>query len=248
MNGRFACARLIAETFPYDVVSQNKSYQVIGRSFNLMNNDSSRPGDAREAAQWDRMQRQSKAYFELEQLVKAFEVLDMWRSEEHMYTSNLPRPGSVPSSLKQTFDAVEADMVALIDGKGFLLDSHDEHEAADFARIREIYVTEAIVAYNTVLHSAGTLITRDSLLKSLDLATTVAKEETKLSGAFAAAGRMRELVSGFAQTSRAMLVLKNRGKQWKPKKDREGRDVAIWEIGPQGATAGDELSAVSVER
>ena len=54
-----------------------------------------------------------------------------------------------------------------------------------------------------------------------------------------AAGRMRELVDSFAQTSKSMLVLKAEGKKWAPRKGREGKDLAIWEIGAQSSGVGN---------
>jgi nuclear pore complex protein Nup107 len=217
------------------MISKEKSYHIIGRSVNIANDDSVRPVGADEAAQWDLMYRQSRAYYHMEQLVLAFEALAQWRDEEDLYREQVPKPSSVPTSLKQAFETVESTMAPLLQDS-FLIYS-DEVDSSDdtFTSIRDLYLPEAIIAYNTVLHSAGYLITRDSLLKSMDLSVAVAKEENRLTGPLVRAGRMRELVKSFALSAKAMLILKGLGhKPWRTKRDREGKDPGIWEIGPQG--------------
>jgi len=217
------------------MISKEKSYQIIGRSVNIAADDSVRPVGADESAQWDLMYRQSRAYFHMEQLVHAFEALAHWRDEEVMYRDKIPIPSSVPTSLKHAYETVESTMAPLLQDS-FLIYS-DELEPTDdtFTSLRDLYLPEALIAYNTVLHSAGYLITRDSLLKSMDLSVAVAKEENKLTGPLVRAGRMRELVKSFALSAKAMLVLKGLGhKPWRTKRDREGKDPGIWEIGPQG--------------
>jgi nuclear pore complex protein Nup107 len=218
------------------MISKEKSYQILGRSVNIANDDSGRPVTADESAHWDLMYRQSRAYFQMEQLVHAFEAFAHWRDEEELYRDMIPKPSSVPTALKRAYEAVESTMAPLLQ-ESFLIYSDDTDSGDDdtFTSLRDLYLPEAIIAYNTVLHSAGYLITRDSLLKSMDLSVAVAKEENKLTGPLLRAGRMRELVKSFAVTAKSMLVLKGTGhKPWRTKRDREGKDPGIWEIGPQG--------------
>lgn len=217
-------------------MSKEKSYHIIGRSVNIANDDSVRPVGADEASQWDLMYRQSRAYYHMEQLVHAFEALAHWRDEEIRYREKVPLPSSVPTSLKHAYEAVDATMVPLLQ-ESFLI-YPDEADDDTFTSLRDLYLPEALIAYNTVLHSAGYLITRDSLLKSMDLSVAIAKEENKLTAPLIRAGRMRELVKSFALSAKAMLVLKGLGhKPWRTKRDREGKDPGIWEIGPQGKTS-----------
>lgn len=217
------------------MISKEKSYSLIGRSVNIANDDSVRPANADETAQWEIMYRQSRAYYHMEQLVHAFEALAHWREEEALYRERIPIPSSVPASLKHAYEAVESTMAPLLQDS-FLIYSDDVDSTDEiFAGLRDLYLPEALIAYNTVLHSAGYLITRDSLLKSMDLSVAVAREENRLTGPLVRAGRMRELVKSFALSAKAMLVLKGLGhKPWRTKRDREGKDPGIWEIGPQG--------------
>ena len=64
-----------------------------------------------------------------------------------------------------------------------------------------------VIAFNTVLHAAGNLITRDSLLESMELSNMIAngKTDTGTNGlldCFVQSGRTRELVESFALTSK----------------------------------------------
>jgi len=75
----------------------------------------------------------------------------------------------------------------------------------------------------------------------MDLSVAIAQEENSLTGPLVRAGRMRELVKSFALSARAMLVLKGLGhKPWRTRRDREGKDPGIWEIGPQGKAREEE--------
>jgi nuclear pore complex protein Nup107 len=227
------------------MISKEKSYQTIGRSVNLASEDTILPTNADEIAQWDLMRNQSLAYYHMEQLIHAFEALAHWREEELLYREKIPMPSSVPISLKHAYETVEATMAPLLQ-ESFLLYADDDDET--FTSLRDLYLPEAIIAYNTVLHSAGYLITRDSLLKSMDLSVAVAKEANQLTGPLVRAGRMRELVRSFALSAKAMLVLKGLGhKPWRTKRDREGKDPGIWEIGPQGKAAEDDEEGEMVE-
>jgi nuclear pore complex protein Nup107 len=215
---------------------------MLGRSVDIATDDAA---SADELPMWDLMYRQSRPYHHMEQLVHAFEALAHWRDEEILYRGKVPLPSSVPASLKHAYEGVETCMAPLLQG-GFLSypDEEDTPSSAPqvpFAAVRDLYLPEALIAYNTVLHSAGYLITRESLLKSMDLSVAIAQEENSLTGPLVRAGRMRELVKSFALSARAMLVLKGLGhKPWRTRRDREGKDPGIWEIGPQGKNRGVE--------
>ena len=237
---------MIVQNFPYEEVALRKSYEALGRAINPMDNNASLPLEEEDARKWDLMKRQANTYYELEQLVHAVEALADWRREEHRYVSKIPKPAGVPSSLKKAKATLSATMDPLLNNGGILLSPIDEAEAEDLEHIRTAYLPEIVIAYNTVLHAAGNLITRDSLLESMDLAVLVAREggdggeeDNGIRESVVRAGRMRELVGSLAMTGKVMLVLKAEGKVWKAKKgDREGKDLAVWEIG--GAVGGGD--------
>ena len=237
VTGRFACARLIVKQFPYDEMSTLKSYDIIGRSIDIMNNELP-PYNDEEAMARELMKRQSRTYFELQQLINAIERLAAWRIEEHPYVSKVPKPSSIPSGLKRAKDDVSSAMEPVL--KGILLQPADEEEAKDLTYIRDTYVPEIVLAYITVLHAAGNLISRENLMDAMDLANFIAEgkdangQSNGLEECFVKAGRMRELVECLALTSKVMLVLKAEGRAWSIRKgDRIGRDLGMWESGMQ---------------
>ncbi|QIX01454.1 hypothetical protein AMS68_006971 [Peltaster fructicola] len=229
--GLFACARLIVETYRSSKVASIKAYQDLGRSVQILAVDGLEPEDAAEAELWQSMRQRAKTYMDYERLIDVFEALHAWRTQEELYTKTGRALNAIPADLKGAFAAVQDAMEPILDPEGFMLQARDESEAESFAVLRRMYVTEAIIAYNVVLHAAGCMISRDALLTSMDLATVVATETTGLTETFVEAKRMKELVTSFAQSSKRILVLKNTGKTWKPKYDRsQGKDAGIWDI------------------
>nr|POE47780.1 nucleoporin nup84 [Quercus suber] len=236
ISGRFACALEIVRNYPYDTVSMQKSYQSVGKSINLMQQEGPWPVDNEDdSIRLDSMKDQSRVYYELELLVRAIEALSAWVVQERKYTTQRPIPTSVPMPVKQTKEALDRALQPILGG--ILRNSQDELEATDLAYIRRTYIPEVLIAYNTALHTAGNIYTRDCLLQSMDLSVAIAKEENGLAENIAAAGRMRELMTSFARTSKSMLILAASNKKpWKPKKDREGRHPSLWELGTQAGT------------
>lgn len=199
----------------------------------------------------DLLRRQSRTYHELGLLVRALEALAHWSAEETRYVARAgaAKPSAVPASLKEAKTGASEAMEPVL--RGVLLEPRDEREAALLEQVRGMFLPEMVVAFNTVLHAAGNLITRDALLESMDVAVAVAGEGGSgeggvrggmgggvdgggkgngLAECIRKAGRMRELVASFALTSKAMLVLKAEGKPWKARREREGKELGVWEI------------------
>lgn len=207
-----------------------KSYSVFGTTINMTEYDSA--PSAIDPEVWKELLEQSKTYQELEYLVRAIASLAQWREVEYEYTRNHQKQFSqsrAPVDLKDAKVAVDEGMEPILDGILGSSASTDAEELADLEKIRVDYIPEVVLAYNTVLHTAGCLISRQNLIESMDLSVKVANEENGLAATFVKAKRMRELVTSFAMTSKAMLVLKDAGREWKPKRDREGKDLGMWE-------------------
>jgi nuclear pore complex protein Nup107 len=105
-----------------------------------------------------------------------------------------------------------------------------DDEAADLIKIRNWYLPEIVLAYNAVLCAAAHMISRDHLLRSMELANDVANDKTGLAECFMESGRMRELVIAFAQSSETMLKLNEMNQNKREKKNKAGKNLAIWEI------------------
>lgn len=111
-----------------------------------------------------------------------------------------------------------------------------DKEAAEFEQIRIACIPEVILAYNAILNYCGFNISRDILLKCMDLASLVAAEGSDLSASFMAAGRMPELVEALALSSRNMIQAEERGSRpGKSRKNAHGERLDLWMIKPPPA-------------
>jgi nuclear pore complex protein Nup107 len=92
-------------------------------------------------------------------------------------------------------------------------------------------VPEIVLAYNTVLDFSSHYLSRDLLLKSMDMAALVANDESDLAASFVGADRMPELVDSFAFLSKTIIQADDRGpKGGKSKKKRNGESLDIWTV------------------
>lgn len=76
----------------------------------------------------------------------------------------------------------------------------------ELRKIRREYLPETILAYVSALHFAGTGLSRDNLLESMELATVVAERSSDLTTVFSATQRMTELVEALAACSKALAI------------------------------------------
>ncbi len=85
-------------------------------------------------------------------------------------------------------------------------------EEPEFKLLREAYLPEIILAYDSILHFSGLALSRDNLLECMELSTIIAAEDSDLADLFVKKGRMQELVEAFADNSRALLMANSTGK------------------------------------
>ena len=100
--------------------------------------------------------------------------------------------------------------------------------------IRLAYLPDVVLAYISVLHHAGHALSRESLLQCMELSSLVASKDSDVLTCFLATGRLTELVTAFAFSSKAMLRA-NEQKSSKAKgKKRSGMgdSLAIWQVKP----------------
>jgi hypothetical protein len=100
-------------------------------------------------------------------------------------------------------DNVQQNMSPIFDND-FLCSYDDQNEAAILNDIREQYIPEIILGYNSALWCAGHFTTRTWLVECMNLAQKVA-ETPMLTNAFVATKRMKELVRAFAVDSQTLL-------------------------------------------
>ena len=105
--------------------------------------------------------------------------------------------------LKRALDDVRQAMNPIFDAN-FLCEPQDENEAVVLNDIRNHYIPEVVLAYNSALWFAGHFTSRTWLVECMNLAQIVAKTPM-LTAAFVASVRMKELVKAFAVDSQTLL-------------------------------------------
>ena len=140
---------------------------------------------------------------------------------------------AMKKTLTEKLNEVKEAMFPVLE-PGYLAKAMDESEA-DFLRVlRNHYLPECILAYNSVLYFAGHSLTRAWLLECMNLAQIVATNST-LTDAFVEGGRMRELVTAFALSSQALLLANEAG----GKKGKRDHGIDIWQV--KVPEAGDDI-------
>lgn len=122
-------------------------------------------------------------------------------------------------------DAIQQLMYPLLE-QDYLCRPNDETEGAVLDDIRNHYLPECILAYDSVLYYAGHALSRKYLVECMNLAQLVASNPT-LTNAFVESKRMQELVTAFALDSKALLHANEVDGGKKAKKDS---GIDIWQI------------------
>ncbi|OAP54448.1 hypothetical protein AYL99_11549 [Fonsecaea erecta] len=148
----------------------------------------------------------------LEQLVAAIDALDAFQEvadalEQHRTNPSVAR--NYKRELKRALEEVRQAMLPLFDNE-FLCQPQDEMEAVVLNDIRNHYIPECVLAYNSALWFAGHFSSRAWLVECMTLAQVVA-ETPMLTNAFVESGRMKELVRAFAVDSQALLQATEQG-------------------------------------
>lgn len=168
---------------------------------------------AKESTNRSILAEQSLTWAHLELLVQAMDALELWqdladqvekgpRNDTHMMQA-------AKKELSGALQTVMSAMQPLLE-TGFLSSPSDEQEDQDLREIRNHYLPECVLAYNSALYFGGHAITRQHLIQCMNLAQEVAQNET-LTQAFVASKRMQELVTALALDSQALLRANEHG-------------------------------------
>ncbi|XWW93204.1 hypothetical protein V2A60_001134 [Cordyceps javanica] len=145
----------------------------------------------------------ARNFRDLEAIVAALDSLETIASlvilSAEMPTTNRKFWAGVGDGIK----AAKENMQPLL--KGWLVTSIAEGDD-QLSKIRREYLPETILAYVSALHFAGTGLSRDNLLESMELATVVAERSSDLTSVFSATKRMTELVEALAACSKALAI------------------------------------------
>ncbi|KAI1386934.1 nuclear pore protein 84/107 [Hypoxylon trugodes] len=142
-------------------------------------------------------------FFEMECLIRALDSMETIASSELLAQDPAEQVGrDFWSNVGHEVKKLRSFMRPILNN--WLLDSAEEDE--DFTYLRDAYLPETIIGYVSVLHFAGTTLTRDNLLECMELASVIAKKDADVAAVLMKAGRMKELVEGFANCSKALAI------------------------------------------
>ncbi|PKS11845.1 hypothetical protein jhhlp_001139 [Lomentospora prolificans] len=146
----------------------------------------------------------ARNFRELEALVRALDTMETLASLEQLAKedSNISRDfwtrvGAEIKTLKEHMQPLFG---------GWLLSGIQEGDS-ELASLRTNYLPETILAYVSTLHFAGTCLSRDNLLESMELSTIIADKDSDIAACFIQTRRMKELVESFASSSKALAVM-----------------------------------------
>ncbi|KAI2616558.1 nuclear pore protein 84/107 [Hypoxylon sp. NC1633] len=145
-------------------------------------------------------------YFEMESLVRALDSMEDIASSEILAQDPTEQVGrDFWSYVGHKIKLLKSFMRPIMNN--WLMESIEDDE--DFTYLRDAYIPEMIIGYVSVLHFAGIALTRDNLLECMELASVIAKRDGDVAAVIVKAGRMKELLEGFANASKALAITSN---------------------------------------
>ncbi|KAH0544991.1 hypothetical protein FGG08_000917 [Glutinoglossum americanum] len=252
-RGRLAAARELLRRIPSSRISLEKTEHIIGKKVDISvdaeeSDDevdiATNTGVPRAASDRHRtplspqqtrkmhevLSKQAKSYVELEKLVAALDTLEIWRL---VVEEKIQDRAKRKEKLQQACHDVVAAVSLLLDE--WLVCHSTGEEKIEFNEIRNMYLPEVILAYNSVLHYTGCTAKREILLRCLELSTLLAADGSDLLGCFIESKRLPELVSALAKSSRATIKA-NEMKGGKSSEEKRragnGETLAIWHVKP----------------
>ena len=246
VRGSYAAARQLAQRVPFSKISLNKTEEMLGESVDLSADADgvATMGPARRQhrgaersralAQRGMLLEAAQTLRDLESVVVLLDALESWsavmaRSEAVRSSEGAAWKGALAAAHEAVLDAAEPVL-----GGWLTHAAPASADAVDFAALRAAYLPELVLAYNTVLVVGGQMLSRQNLVRSMDLAALVADEKSGLAACFVRAGRMAELVRALAVSSRFMLKADEAGnrKGRGLRRQRSGEALAIWSVPP----------------
>ncbi|ESZ91302.1 hypothetical protein SBOR_8313 [Sclerotinia borealis F-4128] len=181
------------------------------------------------------MVEQAKSFRELETLALTLDHIEtVWDLYYFMQESvDITQKKALKRALNGILPAASIDVQPLFNG--WLTTSLQDQP--EFARLRETYLPETILAWIKTLQMAGPMLTRDYLMMSMDLATRIAAEGSDLLELFSKTGRMPELVDTFASASKELLIVSSKSKRSPTSKNSKkmketGWTTDLWNVKP----------------
>ncbi|KAF2198274.1 hypothetical protein GQ43DRAFT_169155 [Delitschia confertaspora ATCC 74209] len=197
----------------------------------------------------------SQSYHDLEKLCTLIELFSKWRAEEDKLIQ-MKATNAKPSTknVRELFEAIDMLTESLLSGLlqvssdgGIPFNEIDSVQAEDpahaavmarehleFSTLIHAYIPEIVLAYISVAQACSFFATRETAVKAMEMANTIAEENRKwLRTVFKRDGRMKELVEMLARASLGMVRLSEiePGKAAGVKRrGSKGETVRIWDV------------------
>ncbi|KAI9827544.1 MAG: Nucleoporin nup84 [Thelocarpon impressellum] len=259
--GHLAAAKELLGRVPSSLISKAKTGAILGKSLDVSTYTDESEGEeeltqatpratrsgrsqaeqqARRKAEAERarmktrtLAKQARTFVQLEELTKALVAMEYWKAT----TDQLPpqsdptRARSWRNQLRKATDDVTSAVEPLL--HGWLVDV-PERDAAYMEALRNAYIPDVVIAYNSVLHYVGHALSRESLLQCMELSTVVAAKDSDILECFIKKGRLPELVTAFAISSKAILKANETraNKGGTRKRAGMGESLTVWNVKP----------------
>ncbi|KAI9763945.1 MAG: Nucleoporin nup84 [Geoglossum simile] len=250
-RGRLAAARELLKRMPSSRISLEKTEYIIGKKVDIgidAEDSDDEEGTAGKAGgpratgdyntlspkQIRRMHEvlstQAKSFIELEKLAVTLDTLQSWRLiADEKIQDRVERRGKLRHACHNVVVAVSPLL------HEWLIYHSTDEEKIEFDEIRNMYLPEVVLAYNSVLHYTGCTASREILPQCLELSTLLAAGDSDVLSCFIKTKRLPELVEAFAQSSRAIIRANEiKGSKAGEEKRRagNGETLEIWHVDP----------------
>ncbi|KAI9928847.1 Nucleoporin nup84 [Aspergillus wentii] len=182
------------------------------------------PSDAQQALLYE----QSQNMRDLEELILAFDALEMFAIVWENLEKNKRRRDSgaimeLRQGLQEALDEIAYHVDAMLDE--WLIQAKDDAEKAELEEIRNTYIPEVFLDYHSALYYSAHVLSAELLVQCMNLAMQVSENE-HLTRSFIASKRMAEIVDALALSSKAMVNARS-----KPgKRLLGGESLGIWNV------------------
>ncbi|EDO04368.1 hypothetical protein SS1G_06851 [Sclerotinia sclerotiorum 1980 UF-70] len=243
-NLHLSAALTLSQRIPSSEIALSKTRALLGESLDFQGLESEENEDLTEVLDGSAdkkrhlkkyMVEQAKSFRELETLALTLDRIESaWGIFFLMQEGDdIEMKKSMKRGLGQSLPAANIGAEPLFNG--WLTTSLQEQP--EFAKIRETYLPETILAWIATLQMAGAVLTRDYLMTSMELSTIMADENSDLLELFSKTGRMPELVNALASASKELLLVSSRSKRSTTSKNskkmkEKGWTTDLWNVKP----------------
>ncbi|MCJ1354505.1 MAG: Nucleoporin nup84 [Icmadophila ericetorum] len=173
----------------------------------------STPDRRKQADKIELLLSQAKIFRDLEQLFVALDALEAWSKVAKLkHTLTDPRHArGFKSDLQKAHDRLGAAIEPLL--HGWLIEAPAENPDPELPRIRTACLPSTLLAYISTLNFDAHALSREMLLKCMDVAALIAAPDSDMVETFMESKRMAELVDALAVTSLNIVRAEERGRK-----------------------------------